>query len=139
MDFWIPLQNRPELTPWGNSPLEHTLYGSPEWYCLLLLGRLQPGVTWQQALAELQPAYARAAYAGVKHPDPKEKQAHLYFSSARGIEDVREGYAQPLHLLMGMVVLVLVIACSNVAMLLLARNWRGSANSACAWPWARAG
>jgi predicted permease len=122
MNFWIPLQNRPELTPWGNSPVEHTLYGSPEWYCLLLLGRLQPGVTWQQALAQVEPAYLQAAYAGVKHPDPKEKQPHLYFSSARGIEDFREDYAQPLHLLMGMVVLVLVIGCSNVAMLLLARN-----------------
>ena len=122
MNFWIPLQNRPELTPWNNSPTEHTLYGSPEWYCLLLLGRLQPGITWPQAVAQLEPAYLRAAYAGVKHPDPKEKQTHLYFSSARGIEDFREDYAQPLHLLMGMVVLVLVIACSNVAMLLLARN-----------------
>jgi predicted permease len=122
MNFWIPLQNRPELTPWGNSPVEHTLYGSPEWYCLLLLGRLQPGVTWQQALTQVEPVYLQAAYAGVKHPDPKEKQPHLYFSSARGIEDFREDYAQPLHLLMGMVVLVLVIACSNVAMLLLARN-----------------
>jgi len=122
MNFWIPLQNRPELTPWGNSATEHTLYGSPEWYCLLLLGRLQPGVTWKQAIAQLEPTYLRAAYAGVKHPDSKEKQPHLYFSAARGIEDFREDYAQPLHLLMGMVVLVLVIACSNVAMLLLARN-----------------
>ena len=122
MDFWVPLQNRPELTPWGNSPIEHTLYGSPQWYCLLLLGRLQPGVTWQQALAELQPVYSRAAYAGVTHPDPKEPQPHLYFSAARGIEDAREGYERPLHLLMGMVMLVLVIACMNVAMLLLARN-----------------
>jgi predicted permease len=122
MDFWIPLQNRSELTPWNNSPSEHTLYGSPEWYCLLLLGRLQPGVSWQQALAQLQPAYERAAYAGVTHPDPKEAKPRLYFSSARGIEDVREDYQQPLQLLMGMVVLVLIIACSNVAMLLVARN-----------------
>lgn len=121
MDFWIPLQNRPELTPWGNSPLEHTLYGSPQWYCLLIMGRLQPGVSWQQALAAIRPIYQRAAYAGV-NPDPKEPKAGLYFSSARGIEDFRTDYQQPLHFLMGMVVLVLVIACSNVAMLLMARN-----------------
>ena len=122
MDFWIPLQNRPELTPWGNSPSEHTLYGSPEWYCLLMLGRLQPGVTWPKAVAQLEPAYLHAAYAGVKRPDPAEKPPHLYFSSARGIEDVRADYQQPLQLLMGMVALVLIIACCNVAMLLLARN-----------------
>jgi predicted permease len=122
MNFWIPLQNRPELTPWGNSPLEHTLYGSPGWYCLLMLGRLQPGMTWQKALAELQPAYLHAAYAGVAHPDAKEPQPHVYFSPARGIEDAREDLQRPLHLLMGMVILVLIIACANVATLLLARN-----------------
>lgn len=119
MDFWIPLQNRPELTPWGNSPLEHTLYGSPQWFCLLIMGRLQPGVSWPQALAAIQPVYQRAVYAGANPPDPK---TGLYFSSARGIEDFRTDYQQPLHFLMGMVVLVLVIACSNVAMLLMARN-----------------
>ena len=122
MDFWIPLQNRPELTPWGNSPLEHTLYGSPQWYCLLLMGRLQPGVSWPQALAAIQPVYQRAAFEGVNPSDAKDQKAGLYFTSARGIEDFRTDYQQPLHFLMGMVILVLVIACANVAMLLMARN-----------------
>jgi hypothetical protein len=38
-DFWIPLQSRPELNPWGNSPDEQTLYGSPNWWCMRLTAR----------------------------------------------------------------------------------------------------
>jgi hypothetical protein len=44
-DFWIPLQNRPELNAWGNSASNSTLYGTPTWWCLRLIGRLAPGVS----------------------------------------------------------------------------------------------
>src|SRR6201987_3527637 len=56
-DFWIPLQNRPELNAWGN-PLEDgkTYINNPTWGCLHVIGRLEPGVTQAQAVAPLQPA-----------------------------------------------------------------------------------
>ena len=45
-DFWIPLQNRPELNAWGNPPQDGKTYMSdPTWWCLRLIGRLAPGVT----------------------------------------------------------------------------------------------
>src|SRR5580693_8412193 len=44
-DFWIPLQNRFELTAWGEEPSLDTLYGTPKWWCIQLIGRLVPGVT----------------------------------------------------------------------------------------------
>ena len=31
-DFWIPLQNRPELTAWDEEPSLDTLYGTPKWW-----------------------------------------------------------------------------------------------------------
>ncbi|MEO8727445.1 MAG: ABC transporter permease [Acidobacteriaceae bacterium] len=124
MDFWVPLQNNPELGPWGMPSTDSTLYGTPNWYVLILMGRLQSGVTQQQAIAQLTPAFQRAAYLGIKEIDPKEPKPILSFSSARGIDNLRDTYEQPLHLLMGMVGLVLLIACSNVALLLLSRNAR---------------
>jgi len=85
-DLWIPLQNRPDLTAWGQPVSDNGgLYGSGIWWSLMLIGRLQPGVTRPQALAQLTPAFLRAAYLGVGTRDPKESPPRLYLSSARGI------------------------------------------------------
>jgi predicted permease len=121
-DFWIPLQNRPELNPWGGPASFSTLYGSPKWWCVPLIGRLAPGVTQAQALAKLDPVFQSAARIGLGEPDPKNPKTPLAFAPAKGIEEDREQYEQPIEVLMAMVGLVLVIACSNVAMLLVARN-----------------
>src|SRR4029077_1231652 len=57
-DLWIPLQTLPELKPWGVSPQDKSaLYGSPDWWFLMMIGRLRPGVSKEQALAQLQPVY----------------------------------------------------------------------------------
>ncbi|MGH9493980.1 MAG: ABC transporter permease, partial [Candidatus Sulfotelmatobacter sp.] len=44
-DFWIPLQNRPNLNAWGSAPEYNTLYGTPTWWCLQLIARVSPGVS----------------------------------------------------------------------------------------------
>jgi predicted permease len=121
-DFWIPLQNRPELNAWGMPASGNTLYGTPTWWCLRLIGRLQPRVSIPQALAILDPTFQRSAMIGLGTPDPKNRKPVLALAPARGIQVVRDQYQQPIEILMAMVGLVLVIACANVAMLLVARN-----------------
>jgi predicted permease len=122
-DFWIPLQSRPELNAWGN-PLEDgkTYIVNPTWWCLRLIGRLGPGMTKAQAVAQLQPVFQRAAYAGLGSPIPGEKTPTLSLIDAKGFPGYAERYGKPLGMLMGMVGLVLLIALTNVVMLLLARN-----------------
>jgi predicted permease len=121
-DVWIPLQKRADLKPWGNSAQDDVeLYGSV-WWCLKTIGRLAPGVKPLQALAKLNPIFVRAAYAGIPQPKPDDQAPVLYFTSGRGIEGMGDQLAQPITVLMTMVGLVLVIACGNVAMLLIARN-----------------
>jgi predicted permease len=122
-DFWIPLQSRPELNAWGN-PLEDgkAYIANPTWWCLRLIGRVAPGVTRAQALAQLQPVFGAAAFAGLGSRAPGEKTPVLSFADAKNFPGYDEEYGKPLRILMAMVGLVLLIAVANVVMLLMARN-----------------
>jgi len=120
-DFWVPLQNRRELNAWGNPVEDGKLYiTNPTWWCLRLIGRLAPGVSRTQAIAQLQPVFQFASRIGLGSPMGGEKPPVLSFMDAKNFPD--QMYSSPLHILMAMVGLVLLIAFANVAMLLAARN-----------------
>lgn len=122
VDFWIPLQTRPELNAWG-VPADHgTLYDSPKWWALPMIARLAPGVSAEQAQQALQPIFWQAASTGVGTLDPKRWPAHLGFSPIKGIATYAKSYREPVEIMMALVGLILIIACTNVALLILARN-----------------
>jgi predicted permease len=123
MDLWIPLQNRVEFNVLGNAPNQGKLYQQDQtWWCLQLLGRLAPGVSRAQALARLQNVFQSAAFVGLGAPMAGEKPPVLSFADARNFPGYDQRYGKPLRMLMAMVGLVLLIALTNVVMLLLARN-----------------
>jgi predicted permease len=123
-DFWIPLQSRRELNAWGNPPEEGKTYiADPKWWCLRMIGRLAPGVSRAQAVAQLQPVFQAAAFAvagGI--PMPGEKPPVLSLADAKSFPGYDMQYGSPLRIMMAMVGLVLLIALANVVMLLTARN-----------------
>lgn len=120
-DFWIPLQRRTDLNPWGNSATT-TLYGSPDWWCLRLIARLAAGVSAQQAVTQAMPVFQAAAYANLGMPAAGKEKVRLSFLPAKGIQGLGDYFREQVTILMILVTLVLVIACSNVAMLIVARN-----------------
>jgi len=123
LDFWIPLQARAELNAWGTATSDKDTYLTrPNWWCLRLLARLAPGVTTQQALAQTQAVVAHAAYISVGHPRAGEKPPTISFVPGKAFPGYAEYYGTPLKMMMAMVALVLLIALSNVVMLILARS-----------------
>jgi hypothetical protein len=86
---------------------ERTLYGDPNWWRLMLLARLRPGISPRQALARMNPVFAHAAYETLGQQERKGAPLELQMVAARGLGMSSQDYERPLHVLMGMVFLVL--------------------------------
>lgn len=112
---------------------EGTLHTTPAWdqqpttWWLDALGRLKPGETLTQATANLQ-AISPGIFAATLPPsyDAIERRDYLRFTlraqpAATGVSELRREYQQPLWMLLGISALVLLIACANLANLMLAR------------------
>lgn len=121
-DFWIPLQNRPELNAWGTPVEASSLYGSPNWWSLRMMARLHPGISATQAQLALAGTFGGAIKQSLGDVDPKQWKPLLDFMPARGIAGYGREYKTPILILMALVGLVLLIACINVVMMLQARN-----------------
>jgi predicted permease len=94
------------------------LLANPNVQWLRLLGRRKPGVPIQRVQADLAVRFAREP----RNPKAKGPPPRLeVVPASSGFGPVRTEFALPLRILMGTVALVLLIACMNLASLLLAR------------------
>jgi predicted permease len=129
----IPIASEPLLS--GESS-NLGMADRPGYWWLNAMGRLKPGATHEQARASLNGAFQAAALElmpprrRADEPaqiDPKDYPNLVAESGSRGMLDERRYYAPTIYALFIVVALVLLIACANVANLLLARATSRSA------------
>jgi predicted permease len=123
----IPLAFEPFLQ--GDRSLLGTASKPGVWW-LNVMGRLKPGATYEQARDSLNSVFQSAALAAMPPPSKSNQPVQLEQqdyprliseTGSRGMMDVRRKYAPSIYGLFIVVTLVLLIACANVANLLLAR------------------
>jgi predicted permease len=90
--------------------------GARQWHNWLVVGRLAEGVSVDEAAAEVGVIMGRLAE---EYPESNEDKGMLISGMQ---EAMVEGFRSTILMLMGAIVLVLLIACGNVASLLLARG-----------------
>ncbi len=119
-DFWIPLSMQDQM------PGSPELLNEPLLHFVDIVGRLKPGVTLEQAQASVNVLihqFLDAELQGQGTPDDyaQVRRARIDLTpGAQGLSSLRDTYETPLRILMIVVALVLLIACANVANLLLA-------------------
>jgi putative ABC transport system permease protein len=123
-DVMVPLMMKPLMTPTWND-LDNR---RSRW--LTVIGRLAPGVSRDQAAGQMNVIYRQIneqEIKDIKNASASFKQRFLskrleLLPGGRGLSDLRTQFSTPLTVLMWMVGVVLLIACANVANLMLART-----------------
>ncbi len=121
----VPLQMKPLMTPgWDD-------LGERRSRWIQLFARMKPGYTVESAKASLEPLFRQilryeVTLPGFNRASQYYRDRFLEMSlnvapAAHGYSQMRQSYSAALVVLMCMVGLVLVIACANVASLLIAR------------------
>jgi predicted permease len=125
-DLFVPVTMMPVLMP-GTNWLTQPAGRATRIRFLHVVGRLKPAVSLSQANASLGATFKRSIAADAStlaNPDLR-KQLETEFivvrDARRGLSPLRAEYTSPLFVLFGLVGLLLVLACANIANLLLAR------------------
>ena len=117
VDLWMPFAARPSLDPrWKPSN-----DGENYWWAVIV-GRLRPGVSMQQAQTAASLPFRNQVLNGEKPVLQAQDDPGIFVISAQqGLQGQRKQILEPLYVMLLAVGVILLVACANVAGLLLAR------------------
>jgi putative ABC transport system permease protein len=123
--FGLAIWSRPEIwVPTAIEPVIHHTSRTPFGMGLYLVGRLKQGVSIEQARAEMSVLFQFVINEDLtrKTNDPLWRQMKFELVPAgAGLAFLRDHFVKPLGVLMAVVGLLLLIACTSIASMLLAR------------------
>ena len=119
--FWLPLSDSPLIQSGSFDVLD-----SPELQWLNIIGRVQPGTNLKQIEAQLQVELRQFLLSPVSKVEKRDqtlipKQTLHLSPGGGGVQQMQDSYKSGLHLLMWVSIFVLLIACANLANLMLVR------------------
>jgi macrolide transport system ATP-binding/permease protein len=119
-DFYLPIESMPAV---ANTAYVH----DPDAKWLYMIGRVKPGVSLPALQAKLSGLLQQAlastrTYSSAEHKALLPKVHLVLTSGGAGIQHMQENSSSALHLLTWISALVLLIACANIANLLLVRG-----------------
>jgi predicted permease len=119
--FWIPLDDSPQIQGGSFNVLD-----SPQLDWLNLIGRIQPGADTKRMEAQLQVELRQFLLSPVSKVESREaslvpKQTLHLRPGGGGVQQMQDNFKDGLHLLMWISAFVLLIACANLANLMLVR------------------
>ncbi len=120
-DVYFPISAQPAILSNQYSRTNGSLLDDPDSWWLLIMARLRPEVSESQAQAALDVVLQQAVRESLPDRRKRDRPRLQLLTGARGLDELRERFHKPLLVLLALAGLVLLIACANLANLLLAR------------------
>jgi predicted permease len=121
-DIFLPFSMQPIAAPQNMDPSGPvSLLGNKDFWWVLVMGRMKPGVPDATAAAALTVTFNAAVHATMTVKNDNQIPRLILANGSRGQNPYADDMSKPVLVLLGLAGFVLLLACANLANLLLAR------------------